>query len=73
MNITELQNRITELEKENEYLKALLDNAGISYNTNSPYEQSSQEIYDENQGRRIRHITLCCTTIYKGSHSARKG
>ena len=26
MNITELQNRITELEKENEYLKALLDN-----------------------------------------------
>jgi len=34
MNITELQNRITELEKENEYLKALLDNAGISYNTN---------------------------------------
>ena len=50
MNITELQNRITELEKENEYLKALLDNAGISYNTNSPYEQSPQKIYDENQG-----------------------
>ena len=58
MNITELQNRITELEKENEYLKALLDNAGISYNTNSPYEQSSQEIYDENQGGRIIPVQI---------------
>lgn len=58
MNITELQNRITELEKENEYLKALLDNAGISYNTNSPYEQSPQEIYDENQGGRIIPVQI---------------
>ena len=58
MNITELQNRITELEKENEYLKALLDNAGISYNTNPPYEQSSQEIYDENQDRRIIPVQI---------------
>lgn len=53
MNITELQNRIATLERENAYLKALLDNAGISYNANPHYEQSSQEIYDENQGRRI--------------------
>lgn len=58
MNITELQNRITELEKENEYLKALLDNAGISYNTNPPYEQSPQEIYDENQGGRIIPVQI---------------
>lgn len=58
MNINELQNRITELEKKNEYLKALLDNAGISYNTNPPYEQSSQEIYDENQGGRIIPVQI---------------
>ena len=58
MNINELQNRITELEKENEYLKALLDNAGISYNTNPTYEQLSQEIYDENQGGRIIPVQI---------------
>lgn len=59
IDIAELQNKITELEKENAYLKAILDNAGISYTTNKPDEQSPQEIYDENQGRRIIpvHIT----------------
>ena len=31
IDIAELQNKITELEKENAYLKAILDNAGISY------------------------------------------
>lgn len=36
IDIAELQNKITELEKENAYLKAILDNAGISYTTNKP-------------------------------------
>lgn len=56
-SIVELEKRICSLEKENQYLKDLLVNAGISY--------SKKEIddivheYDPNQGSRIipRNIT----------------
>ncbi|MCD7854098.1 MAG: hypothetical protein LUG66_00580 [Clostridiales bacterium] len=52
-----LQKRIDELEKENRYLKGLLDDAGISH---KKFDfGKSKEPYDENQGARIiyREIT----------------
>ena len=53
-----LQNRITELEKENAYLKSLLDNAGISYSAIEPVLNSTQELYDKNQGDRIIPVQI---------------
>ncbi len=50
-NIQELQNRIEYLEKENQYLKSLLDNAGISYDI--PLSVEKQSIFDPDQGARI--------------------
>ncbi|MBP5433337.1 DEAD/DEAH box helicase family protein [Ruminococcus sp.] len=58
MNITELQDKIADLEKENAYLKALLDNAGISYASVDVERQSSQVLFDENQGRMIVPVQL---------------
>lgn len=47
----ELQNKIAYLEKENQYLKSLLDNAGISYDI--PLSVEKQSIFDPDQGARI--------------------
>lgn len=48
-----LQKRIEKLEKENRYLKGLLDEVGISYEK-FDFEKC-KEPYDENQGARIIH------------------
>ena len=53
-----LQNRITELEKENAYLKSLLNKAGISYSAIEPVLNSTQELYDKNQGNRIIPVQI---------------
>jgi len=50
-NTQELKNRIEYLEKENQYLKSLLDNAGISYDI--PLSVEKQSIFDPDQGARI--------------------
>ena len=47
----ELQKRIDFLEKENNYLKCLLDNAGIAYSCQN--NEADGNLYDENQGTRI--------------------
>lgn len=52
-NIQQLQNRIEYLEKENQYLKTLLDKAGISYEVLGDMEK--KELYDPNQAARIIH------------------
>ncbi|MCM1467307.1 MAG: DEAD/DEAH box helicase family protein [Alistipes sp.] len=50
-NIHELHNKIEVLEKENQYLRSLLDNAGIVYKTF--VDKEKQEAYDPDQGARI--------------------
>lgn len=50
-NITELQNRIESLEKENQYLKSLLDEAGIYYESDE--YKVHQDLYEPDQGARI--------------------
>lgn len=56
-SITELEKRIQCLEKENQYLKHLLADAGISYSVKSTDDSGNE--YDPNQGARIlsRNIT----------------
>ena len=49
----ELQNKIEALEKENQYLKSLLDHAGIIYETSISLED--KDLFDQNQGARIIH------------------
>ena len=51
--IQELQARIKSLEKENQYLKSLLSQAGISY-TNEELTKDNNA-YEPNQGARIIH------------------
>ena len=50
-NIQELQTKIEYLEKENQYLKSLLDNAGISYDDS--FSTDKQDLFDPDQGARI--------------------
>lgn len=50
-DIQELQNKIEYLKKENQYLKSLLDNAGILYE--SSVSMNSTARFDSNQGARI--------------------
>ena len=50
-NIQELQNRIEYLEKENQYLKSLLNKAGISHDISLNLEK--QSFFDPDQGARI--------------------
>ena len=56
-SIAELEERIQCLEKENQYLKNLLTNAGISYSVKAMDDGDNE--YDPNQGARIisRDIT----------------
>lgn len=62
----ELQERIEYLERENRYLKSLLDDAGISYDTSMIME--SKEIFDLNQSARIirREITDDMANLFFG-------
>lgn len=50
-SITELEKRIQHLEKENQYLRNLLMDAGIPYSTNEINDGNN--VYDPNQGERI--------------------
>lgn len=52
-NLQELQTKIKYLEEENNYLKSLLNHAGISYDT--PINRRNTELFDPNQGARIIH------------------
>ncbi|MBO4867330.1 MAG: DEAD/DEAH box helicase family protein [Ruminococcus sp.] len=58
VEISELLNKIDDLEKENTYLKALLENAGISYTQVDPTPHSPQAIFNENQGGRIVPVKI---------------
>ncbi len=55
---SKLQNRIDELERENAYLKSLLDNAGISYSPVDTMIDSTREMFDTNQGGRIIPVQI---------------
>ena len=55
-NKNELQNKIKQLEKENQYLKLLLDKAGIEYSTYILKEEN--DVYDIDQGARIIPRTI---------------
>lgn len=46
-----LQNKIESLEKENQYLKSLLDQAGISYHGSA--ETKNMDLFEPDQGKRI--------------------
>lgn len=58
---TEMQHmleRINHLEKENRYLKDLLNRAGISYEQTPTENQTQEDAFDPNQGARIRHVEI---------------
>lgn len=52
-NIQDLQKRIEYLEKENKYLKSLLDNAQIPYDT--CLNSINENLFESDQGARIIH------------------
>lgn len=56
-NISQLQKRLNDLQLENQILKSILDNAGLSYRKElSALTQSdNKETYDPEQGKRIIH------------------
>lgn len=58
VEISELQNKIADLEKENAYLKSLLDNAGISYASFEQTTYSPNRLFDKNQGGRIVPVQI---------------
>ena len=49
--ILSLQNKMKSLEKENRYLKSLLDQAGISYHVSA--ETKNMDLFEPDQGKRI--------------------
>ena len=57
MKFLSLQDKMKCLEKENQYLKSLLDRAGISYYASD--EMKNRDLFDPDQGKRIipREIT----------------
>jgi len=54
--LNSLENRVHDLEKENRYLKSLLDKAGISYAL--PQPSHSDDAMQADQGSRIVHVTI---------------
>ena len=58
MDISELKKRIVELEKENAYLKTLLDKAGIPYTPVDLVPHTAHEIFDKNQAGRIIPVQI---------------
>ena len=55
-NIQELQTKIEYLEKENKYLKSLLDNAGIFYDISLNIEDA--DLFDPDQGAREEQMYI---------------
>ena len=53
-----MQECIDCLEKENRYLKDLLDRAGISYEQTPNENQTQEGTFDPNQGARIQHVEI---------------
>jgi len=56
LNETEsLRARIAELEHENSYLKHILEKSGIDYSPVCAAPNPSEDLFDPDQGARIRH------------------
>ena len=53
-----LKARIKELERENQYLKRIIENAGISYSSALISDESTQNIFVPNQGARILPVDI---------------
>ena len=53
-----MQERIDHLEKENRYLKDLLNRAGISYEQTLSLNQVQENTFDPDQGARIRSVEI---------------
>ena len=53
-----LKARINELERENQYLKRIIENAGINYSSALVSDESTQNIFDPNQGVRILPVEI---------------
>ena len=56
--LRQMQERIDCLEKENRYLKDLLDRAGISYEQTPNENQTQEDTFDPNQGARIQNVEI---------------
>lgn len=56
--LRQMQECIDCLEKENRYLKDLLDRAGISYEQTVTSNQAREDTFDPNQGARIQHVEI---------------
>ena len=56
--LRQMQECIDCLEKENRYLKDLLDRAGISYEQTPNENQTQEDTFDPNQGARIQHVEI---------------
>ena len=56
--LRQMQECIDCLEKENRYLKDLLNRAGISYEQTPTENQTQEDAFDPNQGARIRHVEI---------------
>ena len=53
-----LKARINELERENQYLRRIIENAGINYSSALVSDESTQNIFDPNQGVRILPVEI---------------
>ena len=62
--LRQMQECIDCLEKENRYLKDLLDRAGISYKQKPIENQTQEDTFDPNQGARIQHVEITDELAY---------